>query len=209
MGHIVLQKGKEKNWILFIKGRIKKNKNFLACVTGSTGSGKSWSSLKIAEDLDPNFNIDRVVFDGISLMELINSGTLNKGSVIVFEEAGIEMSNKSWQSVINKMLNFLIQTFRHKQIILLLNSPFMDFIDASTRKLFHAEFKTVGIDYKQKQVISNPQHIQYNGRMQKFYYKHLRVITKEYGIIPVMSWRIDKPSKELLKQYEIKKTKFT
>ena len=199
---------KDALWVRYIHQRIKQNKNFLGFISGPTGSGKSWSSISIAEQLDPTFTDERIVFSGIELMKLINSDKLKKGSVIVFEEAGIGMSNKNWQSTINKMLNFLIQTFRHRNFILIFNSPYMDFVDASTRKLFHAEFNTVGIDANKGTCRLKPRTIQYNSRTKKFYFKMLRVITKK-GLIPVNFWSVGKPSPELIKTYEVKKKAFT
>jgi len=199
---------KVKYWIEYILSRIKKNKNFIGFISGATGSGKSYCSLRIAQELDSNFTIDNCVFSGLELMNLINGKTLKSGSVVVFEEIGVEMSNKNWQSVTNKMINYLFQTFRHRNFILIMNSPFMDFVDASTRKLFHAEFQTIGIDFKKKQAKLKPQLIQYNSRMQKFYYKRLKVITTD-GAVPIDVWRVDKPSSALLKEYELKKKNYT
>jgi len=204
----MLNKPKEKFWISYIKSRIKKNKNFLGFISGQTGSGKSWSTLSICEDLDKDFNIDRVVFNGLELMSLINSDTLKRGSAICFEEVGVEMSNKNWASVTNKMLNYLIQTFRHRGFILIMNSPYMDFVDSATRKLFHAEMQTMGIDFNTKECKLKPQLIQYNGRIQKFYFKRLKVIRPE-GIIPVDVWKVKKPSDDLVKAYEQKKRAYT
>lgn len=208
MAGITLGKPKEKYWVSYIKTRIKQNKNFLGFISGPTGSGKSWSSLSIGESLDPDFTIDRVVFNGRELMRLINNGDLKSGSVIVFEETGVEMNNKNWASVTNKMLNFLMQTFRHKNYVLIMNSPYMDFVDASTRKLFHAELRTLSIDAKKNVCKLKPQLIQYNSRRQKFYYKRLRVIKPE-GVLPVDVWTVEKPSRELIKAYELKKTAYT
>jgi DNA-binding CsgD family transcriptional regulator len=198
----------KKFWVQYILRRIENNKNFLGFIAGPTGSGKSWCSLRIAEELDPKFNIDRVVFSGRELMALINSNKLHKGSAIVFEEAGIEMSNRNWQSTTNKMLNFLMQTFRHRNFILIFNSPYMDFVDSATRKLFHAEMTTCGIDKVKSQVKLKPLCIQYNARYSKFYYKRLKVRTPE-GAVPVSYWKVDKPSNDLLKAYEDKKRVFT
>lgn len=204
----LLNQPREKYWISYIKSRIKKNKNFLGFISGQTGSGKSYCSLRIAEELDSDFSIERVVFSGLELMKLINNGNLKRGTVIVFEEAGVEMSNKNWASVTNKMLNYLIQTFRHRGFILIMNSPYMDFIDSATRKLFHAEFQTMGIDFNKEVCKVKPQLIQYNARLQKFYYKKLRVIREE-GNIPISFWTIDKPSKVLVVDYEKKKRVYT
>ncbi len=199
---------REKHWISYIKQRIRQNKNFIGFISGQTGSGKSWTSLSIAEQLDTDFDIDQCVFTGLELMKLIDSGTLKKGSVIVFEEGGVEMSNKNWQSVTNKMLNYLMQTFRHRNFILIMNSPFIDFVDASTRKLFHAEFRTIGINQKTCECRLKPSLIDYNSRTQKFYYPRLKVITSE-GSLPITYWRVCKPSDNLLVNYEEKKRKFT
>jgi len=204
----LMGKPREKFWVSYIKQRIKQNKNFLGFISGQTGSGKSFSSLSIAEQLDPKFTIDQCVFGGIELMDLINSGKLKRGSVIIFEEMGVEMDARNWQSLTNKMLNYLFQTFRHKGFILIMNSPFMDFVDKSTRKLFHAELQTVGINFKTEEVKLKPMLLQYNARKQKFYYKRLKVITSE-GRIPINIWKVIKPSKKLLKEYEIKKKNYT
>jgi biotin operon repressor len=84
----------------------------------------------------------------------------------------------------------------------------MDFIDAGTRKLFHAELQTKGIDFNTNEVKLKPQLLQYNGRLQKFYYKRLQVFTP-IGRLPVDTWKVCKPSDDLIKAYEIKKRKFT
>lgn len=204
----ILGKPREKYWISYIKQRIRKNKNFLGFISGQTGSGKSYSSIRICEELDPEFDINRCVFGGIELMNLINSGKLKRGSAICMEEVGVEMNAKNWASVTNKMLNYLMQTFRHKGFILIMNSPFMDFVDSATRKLFHAEMETKGIDYENREVLLKPLLLQYNGRMQKFYRKRLKVITPK-GKVPVDLWKVAKPSEELRKQYEAKKTEYT
>lgn len=176
---------------------------------GPTGSGKSWSCLSIAEETDPKFCIENVVFDARELMERINGDDLSSGSVIIFEEAGVSLSNRNWQSELNKIINYLFQTFRHRRLILLLNSPFMDFIDAATRKMFHAEFKTKGIDKKEQVTIIKPQLIQYNDRKDKFYYKWLRIKTAKGGVAPIKVWKVKKPSQEIIDAYEKKKLQFT
>jgi len=61
---LLKDKPKESLWVSYIKQRIRNNKNFIGIVSGSTGSGKSWSSLSIGEQADPKFDIDRVVFSG-------------------------------------------------------------------------------------------------------------------------------------------------
>lgn len=208
MGIISEKANSEEYWVRYVKNRIKKKKNFLMCMTGPTGSGKSWSALSICYKLDKGFTPKRIVFDVEELMELINNGNLKTGSAILWDEAGVGLSNKNWQSMINKTINYLLQTFRHKRLILIMTVPYLDFIDSSTRKLFHSEFLTRHIKHQQKKCIVKPQLIQYNPRNKKFYYKYLRVNTKR-GVAPVVSWGISSPPKWLIDSYEDLKIKFT
>jgi len=195
-------------WISYIKKRIEKKKNFLGFIGGPTGSGKSWAGLSICNMADATFNPERIVTTMRQLIKLVNSEKLKEGSAILWDEAGIDISNKSWQSLTNKTINFLMQTFRHKRFILIFTSPYLDFIDAGTRKLFHAEFLMSSIDYDKEKSKVKPYLIQYNSRARKFYYKYLRVNTKR-GISPIKIWNIPKPPQWLIDEYEIIKTKFT
>lgn len=207
-GSLVVKNPDEYSWIRYIKQRIRQNKNMLMVLSGPTGSGKSWSALKIAELLDDEFSSERVVFKGSELMALINSGKLDKGSVIVWDEAGIDISSKNWMSTTNKLLNFLFQTFRHKCFVLIFTVPYSSFVDKSTRKLFHAELRTESINFNDETVKLKPQLIQYNGRLDKFYYKYLRVSNRK-GVAPITYWYVPKPSSQLITSYEQRKKEFT
>jgi hypothetical protein len=201
----------EYSWIRYIKNRIKRNKNFLCIISGATGSGKSWTAMSIAEMLNDDFNADRVIFKGKDLMKQINSGDYDdrKGVVFIWDEAGVDLSSRNWQSITNKMLNYLIQTFRHQNFILIFTSPYADFLDSSTRKLFHAEFETVSIDRKRKTVKVKPKQLQYNAHFKKWYRKYLIRIRRGMGSIQIKRWNVPRPSEELIKEYENRKKKFT
>jgi hypothetical protein len=171
-------------------------------------SGKSYTAVSIAQLLDPKFTIDNIVFKGKELMKLINSDKLGPGSVIVWDEAGIDLSNRNWQSVTNKMLNALLQTFRHKNFILIFTVPYNDFIDSASRKLFHADFETQYIDKAKKEVIVKPKLLQYNANMGKWYRKYLKV-QMNYQMVKIKRWAVPKATDELLIPYEEKKERFT
>jgi ABC-type lipoprotein export system ATPase subunit len=200
--------GDDYSLVRYIKRRILNNKNFLATITGPTGSGKSWSALSIAELLDESFTADRIIFKGRDLMKLINYGDLKPGSVIIWDEAGIDLSNRNWQSVTNKMLNALLQTFRHKNFILLFTVPYNDFIDVSSRKLFHADFETQRINKAEQVVVIKPKLLQYNSNLSKWYRKYLKVKIN-HKIVKIRKWKVPKPSDEIIKAYEEKKNLYT
>jgi len=205
---VIDTKRPEKFWISYIRGRIERKKNFLGVITGPTGSGKSWSALSLCYQVDPTFTPERIVFSMKELMNLINNGDLKTGSAILWDESGIDISNRSWQSLANKLINFLLQTFRHKRLVLIMTVPYMDFVDSNTRKLFHAEFLTQKIDYSNKSCKVKAQLIQYNPRNKKFYYKYLRIRTR-LGVAPLTAWNIEAPPLWLAEEYERLKEKFT
>ena len=194
--------------VRYIHRRIKNNKNFLATITGPTGSGKSWSALSMAQLLDPTFTADRVIFRARDLMKLITTGDLKAGSVIVWDEAGIDLSNRNWQSVTNKMLNSLLQTFRHRNFVLFFTVPYHDFIDSASKKLFHADFETQRINKNQGVVIIKPKLLQYNSNLGKWYRKYLKV-QMNGSVVKIKRWAVPKPTDELIKEYEIRKNMFT
>lgn len=198
------------SWLEYIYQRVhKKNKNFLYIVVGPTGSGKSWAGLSMGEMIDPDFNMDRVIFKSADMLKLVNSGTLKRGSFILWDEAGIDLSNRDWQKKSNKVLNFLLQTWRHKGYILCLTVPFSDFVDLSSRKLLHAEFETTTINKKEKTCRIKPKFLQYNSDRKKWYRPYLKIIRPGHGMIKVKRWKVKKPSDELVELYEKKKLIFT
>jgi|2_EtaG_2_1085320.scaffolds.fasta_scaffold06200_2 predicted Zn-ribbon and HTH transcriptional regulator/RNase adaptor protein for sRNA GlmZ degradation len=193
--------------IEYIKQRVyKENKNFLCCIVGQTGSGKSYASVSLAEQLDPTFNSDRIVYDFQQFMKVIE--TAKKGQAIVFDEAGISISSRSWYSILNKLINYVLQTFRHKNLIVFFTVPDFSFIDAQTRKLIHCLMEVERIDRKRNSCIIRPLFIQNNSRSGKLYFKYLRAIV-ESKLVKIRKIAVKKPSKELLKEYEKSKDKFT
>jgi len=195
----------------YIRKRIEHKKNFLACITGQTGSGKSYTALRFAETLDPDFDIDQCVFTAKEFMRLVNGEVkeLRDGSNIIFDEIQVTMGHLDYFTLQAKLINYILQTFRHRRFVLWVTSPHFSFINASSRKLFHSRLETVGIDYKSKQVSLKPFLIQINQRSGQAYFKYLRVWTAEDGVIPLKKVKAGLPSKDLLNAYEKKKSEFT
>ena len=218
---IVLYRNKEKpenSWVRYFLRRIQLNKNNLVVFMGATGSGKTWSGISILEIMSKRdkipFTINHIVFSLKELMELINSGILKKGSKILFDEPQISISNRDFQSEANKVFNFLLTTFRHRNWTLFFCTPYEDLLDKSTRKLFHAKFETMSINVNTKTCKVKPKVIEYNSQIGKFYEKFLRVSYKPLGssnniVTKLKFWNVPKPSKELIKEYEKKKLNFT
>ena len=200
----------ESSWIRWIKKRINNNLNFLAIAEGPTGVGKSWAMLSIAHQIDPEFESRQVAFSFKQVMEIINSDWFKKKKwkIIIFDEAQTDMGNRQWQSLTNKLVNFLLSTFRHQNIILLFTSPYSDFIDSQAMKLIHCKLEVRSHDRKTSKTTIRPKLLQYNSNMKKFYYHSLHVI-KDGFPEKMMLWKVDKPPKHLIEPYEKDKIAFT
>jgi hypothetical protein len=133
------------------------DKNFIAVVVGETGSGKSCSAIQLARALDitpleggrfkRNFIVKstktgkgtpetRVVFGPSDFLKLIKSG-LPKGSVIVWDEAGIGNDAVGWQDKKSRLIKHVMQTFRSRNYGLLMTVPDKESITLATRRLVH------------------------------------------------------------------------
>jgi len=207
------------SWLRYIKARIKdRNENFMCGVTGPTGMGKTYCGLSIGEMLRDEygfvFDIDHCVFSFLELMKLINEGELKRGSVILFDEPQTEINSKNHQSEINRVFYQLTSTFRHRGFVLLFCNPFLEDLDKSTRKLFHANFQVLSKDEKTRTAKVKPLYLEWSSAKDDWYKHFLRVVHKPEGKSKFISsklktWNIPHPTKELAEVYEVKKLAFT
>ena len=210
MRNIIKKKVGESGWVTYIKKRIRHNLNFLAIAEGPTGIGKSWMLIRVAYEIDKDFETRQVAFSFKQVMEIINSDWFKekKWKIIIFDEAQTDISNRQWQSLTNKLMNFLLSTFRHQNIILLFSSPYSDFVDSQTMKLIHCKFEVRGHSKKRKITLVRPKLLQYNSKLKKFYEHSLYVIDKNrYN--KLVFWDVNKPPQHLIEPYEKDKTEFT
>lgn len=125
-----------------LHGRIwRDNRNFIICIVGEAGSGKSYTALSLAEMIDAKFSIDKVVYKPREFFETLDK--CKKGDVVVFDEAGVGIPARDWQTIQNKMLSYVLQTFRHRNIGLIMTTPSMNFIDKQIRILTHYVIKVI------------------------------------------------------------------
>jgi len=188
-----------------IKKNITKNRNYTIAGVGRVGTGKSYSGLKLASVIQPGFTVDNVVFDIPKLLEKVHNEEVKAGEVLIFDEAGISASNReSYMSELNKAMSFLMQTWRHRQIVLIITVPDIAFIDAGTRKMFDAIMECKEVIPSRKVVRVNWKFLQSNVQSGKLYFHNPK--TAEMETIQV---EISKPDTKLINRYEKKKKEFT
>ena len=211
---MILMKDKKPVLVHWLYSRVMcKNLNALLCFTGNPGSGKSYAAIRLAELTSKKngveFNVDHIVFTPKEFMQMVNSDKLKKGSILILDEAGVAINSRKWQSAINLMMNYVIQTFRHRNYVIMMCVPYFDFIDGAVRKMFHMFFEMTRIDFKKGVSWSRPKIIQVNQRTGHAYYKWLRYkfSNSQPTALDMAGFKL--PSKELLKAYEKKKAEYT
>lgn len=212
--------GKEKKQepvlIQYVKDRVQnKNKNFLMLFVGATGSGKSYSALRLAEMLDDTFTIERVCFKAKDFMNCINDlvarsekGEVIKGKVVMWDEFGVEHNAREFMTISNRVINYFFQTSRHLNLIVIMTVPLLSFIDSSTRKLSHGIAEMQGINSHDKTATVKVKMLQTNVMTGKEYPKYLRYRRKNKTFVS-KKLKFNLPSPEIRGAYEIKKKAFT
>ena len=190
-------------WLLqWIRNRIKKNRNLIALFIGDTGSGKSLSSIRLAERVDPNFSVDRIVFTVKDFLDLVNSG-LPAGSVIVFDDAGLGINARLWQEMSARVFGMLTQGFRYKQILTFITVPDETFIERQSRKLVHIRFESTDVQGMMKMKLLSRNTFDPEHPLGKFPRIH-RGISE----IIVKMVKFHLPSDDLREKYEAKKKEY-
>lgn len=215
---------KDASILRYIGNRVlNNNKNFLCAVVGSTGSGKSYACLRMAEDYSNMYNIEfnpecHVISSLKELLVLITepeeTRKIKFGSVIVFDEPQVEGNARNWQSEMNQALSQLISTFRNQRLVVFFAVPFIDMIDKQSRILFHGEFKVLGFDRNTGVTNIKPRFLEYIKTKGDFYRKRLIIQfkTKDKEVMTITKlniWKINKPSQSTIDVYEKKKKSFT
>jgi len=188
----------------YIKRELKAGRNFTCLFVGRPGTGKTYSAIRLCEQVDSNFTSKSIVFKVEDLLDLVKNSS--KGDAILFDEAAIAASNRqSYMNKYNKAFSFLLQTFRHRQIVLVATMPDLRFLDAGCRRLFNALFESKKVRLKMKKCDVQPKLIENNPQTGKEYYKYPR--TKSGAVVTLIQF--GKPHAKILKPYERRKHKFT
>ena len=170
--------------------RLKTGRNLLGVVTGEVGQGKSYWSLRVCEEFDPQFSIDKVVFDPKNFREAVM--TVPKGSWLLFDEPNIGLSHRSWYSEANKVTTWFIQSSRFLQVSVIFALPAIRLMDVAARNVAHVmvimKDRGYGVVYRLKP--------NYFGGSPDLY---------TYRLGPV---RTGLPSRSLVEGYEKKRSEF-
>lgn len=196
----------------WVHGRFKKNKNLLLAMIGPTGSGKTYASIRLCElwyqyHFNKPYPAEHIVFSIDELSEILTSGKLKRGDIVIFEEAGVSLSSLEWQNKLSKLTGYIFQVFRSDNIGVIFTLPSIAFMNKTTRVLLHGCFETAGVDVSKGTSTIKPLLRQYNSRFDKTYTHYPRISINGVAV-PIERMTLSKPSDALLKVYEERKNKF-
>lgn len=118
----------------------KQDKDYVLCVDGREGAGKSWFAFQIGKYVDPTLDLSRVVFSPDDFRQAILKA--KKGQCIIYDEAFTGYSSRSSLSPVNRVLVSLAMQMRQKNLFVLIVLPTIFLLDKymaifRTRGLFH------------------------------------------------------------------------
>lgn len=106
------------------------NEHWMLCIVGREGIGKSHTSIKIGELIDPDFTAENVYFDPADLLEDLRDGNYTAGDVWVLDESGVGLGNRTWHDSAQVMLNQALQLIRNHNIGLIFTLPVLTDLDS-------------------------------------------------------------------------------
>jgi hypothetical protein len=201
--------------------KIRENNNAVVGIIGPTGSGKSFAALRLGYDLDVNqkteekrFPLDasRVVFSSKDLYKLINERVedrIPEGSVLILDEAAIDLdSAKHYTDDSIIAMKRVLQTFRLYRLVVIMTFPVsLGFLSKPVRMMFDVLLDGRGVNFKDNYSTFVPHWLQINSYSGKDY-RHSPTGEKEGKEIVMSSLLVNKPPKELVESYELKKNAF-
>ena len=114
------------------------NQHFMAAIVGREGTGKSHSALTLSRLVDPSFTAEDVYFDAQDLLKAFDSDEYGRGDMIVLDEAGVGLGNRSWYDKEQILLNQTLQTVRDDNMGVIFTLPRLEELDSQTIGRLHA-----------------------------------------------------------------------
>jgi hypothetical protein len=135
-----------KRQLMKIRERVlKKDRDFVVVYDGEEGSGKSVLAMQHARILDPNFNLNQLVFTSDDFISLIKNPNTKKGTCVILDEAYNAASARASLTEVNRSMIGLATEMRQKNLFVILVLPtFFDldryFAIWRCKALFHVYF---------------------------------------------------------------------
>jgi hypothetical protein len=118
-----------------VMGRVNTQNNVLIIIEGETGIGKSCMGLSLCQHFDPYFSAKRIAFSSQEFLDLLPV-VPHKGWIL-WDEVGVWLSHRKWQSEANFQIMQVIQSFRYKFVNVIFCLPSASYMDKVVREMCH------------------------------------------------------------------------
>ena len=190
----------------YIHYQLSRNENVLILIEGRTQMGKSTLAIQIARALG-KYSLDNVVFDTKSFMERLTG--LQFGDVLIYDDAGVGISNQDWYMQDVKVFGRTSQTIGNKHLVVIITTPDMNFIEPQSRRLISILLQG---DPDEKAVfrVKHPRKkTNITSTDQKIYYPYVRFKDRQTGkMLMIRQVRADRLPDEIYNPYNAKKNEF-
>lgn len=132
--------------LLKVKKKVlTKDRDWVGLVDGEEGVGKSVLAQQLAVFLDPDFNLDNIVFNSDDFIKKIKDPKTKKGTCIVLDEAFSSANSRASMSEVNRSLIGVATEMRQKNLFIIIVLPSFFDLDKyfalwRCRALFHVYF---------------------------------------------------------------------
>ena len=133
----------------------KYNQHDTAIIVGDKGSGKSWAAIRIAYEVsvevakikggkpDDYFTFENIAIITKDEVLRVLKTRMNQYSVVIFDDIGVGWSNRDFATKFNKVMNGIYQTFRTRNVFLIMTVPDPTYIDKLPRLMLHYQMEVV------------------------------------------------------------------
>lgn len=184
----------------------------LICI-GRPGMGKSVTMQEMLYTLDPTFNLNRIVFNLDSFLQLLDegdplTGKLKPGQAVLFDEVVTDegAESRGAMSKSNKLMTYIAANFRARRLIVGMCLPSLMQLDKNLREVNVTGI--IEIVDKSNEKRKNKCKIfwcRYDPYTQYAIRQYPRVINDKGHVYKVRHVWLPIPSKETIDQYEVKK----
>jgi len=105
----------------FMKEKVKDDWDFIVCVDGMEGGGKSTMAIQAAFYLDPQMTIDNICFDAAEFEKAVKNA--KKFSSIIYDEAVTGLYSREAMQFINSTLVKMLMQIRQKNLFIFVLIP--------------------------------------------------------------------------------------
>lgn len=184
------------------------NEHFMGVIVGREGSGKSHTAIRIANEVDPTFTTERVIFDVANLLKRLKNNEHDVGNFYVLDEAGVQLGRRTWQERSQVLANQALQLIRDHNLGLVFTLPRLGEFDSQSQGRLQAAFeiteKNEGKFVRGKWKWFDPDRMDETGKI----YKKLPRRRIDGRVRRIKTIAFTPPDGGLIKPYEERKSKF-